>query len=118
VISEPPDTLAQTEARVVASAALTSEEALTTEGQRGINRLWERTQALIAIAVVWTTLFVVSVVIVAPLFRDDPNQVMLTASAAGLVLLSNLVGNVTGFYFSRTNHQKIGGVGSDRVSGR
>jgi hypothetical protein len=101
------------------SKAQENEEALTTEGQRGINRLWERTQSIIAVSVVEVTLIVVAVLIIAPIlnFNDDP--AVATAGATALVLLSNLVGNVTGFYFSRTNHQKIGGVGGgSRVGGR
>jgi hypothetical protein len=99
------------EANRVAAKAMTDEEALTTEGQRGINRLWERTQAIIAISVVEVTLLTVAILIISPTFDHQPDQAKLTAAVTGLVLLSNLVGNVTGFYFSRTNHTKVGGVG-------
>lgn len=117
--STPSDTTAQTTARIVAAeaaaiAAATAAKAaaeaaaLTTEGQRGINRLWERTQAIIAIVVVVVTMIVIAVLIVAPVLRgQDLNPTGVTA----LVLLSSLSTNIVTSYFTRTNHTKVGGVG-------
>jgi hypothetical protein len=75
----------------------TAQEDLTHAGQRKVNLIWEYTQAFIAISVVMVSL------------------------AAGLIavkqgrevsaFLSFVCGNVVGFYFSRTNHAAIGGVG-------
>lgn len=107
------DTPAQADARVLASQGWRDEEALTTAGQRSINRLWERTQAIIAISIVEVTLIVVAILIVSPVLRGgEVDQTTATAAVTGLVLLSNLVGNVTGSYFTRTNHSKVGGVSS------
>ena len=102
------DTTAQATARIVASKAASDEGALVSEGQRGINRLWERTQAIVAIAVVLVTLGVVAILIVVPVLRGDPDS---AASTAALVLLSALATNIITSYFTRTNHTKIGGVG-------
>lgn len=113
VTVETPETNATTTARTVASAARTDADILMTEGQRAINRLWERTQAIIAISIVEVTLIVVAVIIMAPVIKVNPDEWVVTAAVTGLVLLSNLVGNVTGSYFTRTNHSKVGGVGSD-----
>ena len=74
-----PDTAAQATARVVASKAAADEGALVSEGQRGINRLWERTQAIVAVQVVAVTLGVVATLIVVPVLRGDPDSAASTA---------------------------------------
>jgi hypothetical protein len=79
-------------------ATTTFQEDLTTAGQRHINLIWERTQALIAIVVVIFTM---------------------GAGAFGMVydkaqiptIMSVAFGTVVGFYFGRTNHAAIGGHG-------
>jgi len=78
-------------------ARTTFQEDLTTAGQRQINLIWERTQSFIAVAVVVLTM---------------------VASIVGMMynlaipnLLAVAFGTVVGFYFSRTNHAAIGGVG-------
>ncbi len=105
------DTTAQTTAKGVAAKAATDEASLVSEGQRGINRLWERTQAIVAIAVVFVTLGVVAILIVVPVVRGDTAN---AASTAALVLLSALATNIITSYFTRTNHTKVGGVGGTR----
>jgi hypothetical protein len=81
------------------SPTTTAEEDINTAGQRRINLIWEYTQAIIALLVVITTMIsgVVSV------FRPIGSQVP--------TILSVAFGTVVGFYFSRTNHQAIGGIG-------
>lgn len=76
-------------------------------GQRRINLIWEGTQALIAIAVTVTTLYVSSVLATKGL-----------ADTASFLLLSNAFFLVIGFYFGRTNHQRTGGVGGDSAGSR
>lgn len=71
-----------------------------THGQRRINLVWELTQALIALAVTLTTLYVSAALAV----KDD-------AQTAAFLLLSNAFFLVIGFYFGRTNHTRTGGVG-------
>ena len=113
-VARQPDTAPETQARTVAAKAGVDADVLTTEGQRRINLIWERTQAIIAISVTLTTLCVAAVLTIAPVFLGSAiNAALATAAVTGMVLLSNLVGVVTGFYFSRTNHSKTGGVGRD-----
>lgn len=74
---------------------------LRTAGQRRVNLIWELTQASIAILVTLATL--TSAMWMA--IRGEGN--------AAFALLGNVFFLVTGFYFGRTNHQKVGGVGVD-----
>jgi hypothetical protein len=80
------------------SPTTTVQQDLTTAGQRQINLIWERTQSAIALGVVLFTMI---------------------AGAIGMIkdmqiptIISVAFGMVTGFYFSRTNHAAIGGVGA------
>jgi len=73
-----------------------------THGQRRINLIWEVTQALVAVAVTFVTLYVSA----ALALRGDTDE-------AARLLLSNAFFLVIGFYFGRTNHQRVGGVGGD-----
>jgi len=78
-------------------ANTTFQQDLTFAGQRQINLIWERTQSGIAVCVVVVTM----IASVLAMIRD--------------VMIPNLIavafGTVIGFYFSRTNHAAIGGVG-------
>jgi len=77
----------------------TSEEDRHTLGQRRVNIIWEITQALIAVAVTGATLYVAGNLAM----RND-------GQTAAFLLLSNAFFLVIGFYFGRTNHQRVGGV--------
>lgn len=77
----------------------TAQEDLTTAGQRRVNLIWEFTQSIIAVVVVVDSVVVASVLAVRGRSNDFP------------ILLASLVMLVIGFYFSRTNHTAIGGVG-------
>lgn len=77
----------------------TAQEDLVTASQRKVNLIWEVTQAIIAIAVVLCNM-------IAALF----NVVSGKGSDVPMILSSSLF-LIIGFYFSRTNHQAIGGVG-------
>jgi len=76
-----------------------AEDALHSAGQRQINRIWEITQALIAVAVSGATLYVAATL-----------SIFNNGEMAAFLLLSNAFFLVIGFYFGRTNHQRIGGV--------
>jgi len=80
----------------------TLQEDLVTAGQRKINLIWEYTQSFIAISVVITTMIAGIVSMVYDI------QIPTVISIA--------FGMITGFYFSRTNHSAIGGVGPKPVS--
>ena len=88
----------------VASATTTSEENRKTAGQRRINIIWEVTQALIAVSVTLSTLYVAATL--------ASHQ---GADMAAFLLLSNAFFLVIGFYFGRTNHQRQGGIGGSET---
>lgn len=70
-------------------------------GQRRINLIWELTQAFIALAVVLSNMIVA--------VYDGlhlPSQ-----RAEFPVILSSSMFLIVGFYFARTNHSSIGGIG-------
>src|SRR5678815_3975246 len=77
----------------------TREEDRHSLGQRRVNLIWEVTQAIIALSVTLATLYSSSMLVL----RDKPGD-------AAFLLLSNAFFLVIGFYFGRTNHQRIGGV--------
>lgn len=81
----------------------TAQEDITTAGQRKVNLIWEYTQAFIAIVVVVATM-------VSGLKVKKDEQIP--------TILSVAFGTVVGFYFSRTNHQAIGGIGKKPTLGK
>jgi hypothetical protein len=74
------------------------QEDLTFAGQRRVNLIWEYTQATIALMVVFSTMACGIIVMI----NEQKEIPTIIGVAFGLV---------TGFYFSRTNHAAIGGVG-------
>ncbi len=82
----------------------TAQQDLTTHGQRRINLIWEVTQAGIALAVTTATLYV-----------SAKLALLQPAQTAAFLLLSNAFFLVIGFYFGRTNHTRVGGVGPHDV---
>ena len=89
-------------------ATTTFQQDLTTAGQRAINVVWETTQAKIALYVIVGTMVIDGGTILAAVATGHD----LTA-AVGLALgfVNSLATGVVSFYFSRTNHAAIGGVG-------
>ncbi len=86
----------------------TAQQDLITAGQRKINLIWEYTQAVVSVLVVSANMIV-------------GTYQGLVAYAAGTkpefpVVLSSSLFLVIGFYFSRTNHAAIGGVGPKPTS--
>lgn len=73
-------------------ATTTAAEDVTTAGQRRINLIWEITQAMIAVIVTLALIYTSIKVIDAP-------------------ELKNAFFLIIGFYFSRTNHAAVGGIG-------
>lgn len=75
------------------AATTTMQQDLVTAGQRKVNLIWETTQALIAVISVggYITLIVKHI--------DVPTT------------LDNLLFVIITFYFARTNHTRVGGVG-------
>lgn len=93
------------------SPATTEEQDRKTAGQRQINKVWEYTQAFIAVSVIGTALAVNAyVAIKGPTAPVEINQ-------SALMQLNVMAVMVTTFYFVRTNHTRSGGVGGDVVGG-
>lgn len=78
----------------------TTQENITLAGQRRINLIWEYTQAIIAILVVCANMLPPLIGMIAGKPVDTPESI------------TNTLFLVIGFYFSRTNHAAIGGVGT------
>jgi divalent metal cation (Fe/Co/Zn/Cd) transporter len=77
-------------------SSTTAEEDRHSYGQRRINLIWEITQAIIAVIVTIATLYVA-----ARLALSEQVQ------SAAFLLLSNAFFLIIGFYFSRSNHNRI-----------
>jgi hypothetical protein len=88
-----------TDSQVSLAPTTTSQEDLVTAGQRRINLIWEWTQSIISVSVVLANMIVASY-----------HGMMVTHGEYPVVLSSSLF-LIVGFYFSRTNHAAIGGVG-------
>jgi len=91
----------------------TAQEDLIHAGQRAVNILWETTQSKIALYVIIGSMVVDGLTILVSVYTGHE----LTA-AVGLALgfVNSLATGVTSFYFSRTNHSAIGGVGPKVMS--
>ncbi len=90
------------------SAGRRDEETLKTAGQRHVNLIWERTQQAIAVFVVGITTTTAAVIVLKS--GSSPES-----KSAAITFLFSMASMVIGFYFGRTNHQRIGGVGGDEV---
>lgn len=75
-----------------ATATTTREEDRKTAGQRAINRQWEFWQGFLAVIVIGGFVYT------AVRGKESP-------------ALAGLAGSIVTFYYVRTNHTKIGGVG-------
>jgi hypothetical protein len=108
------DSPAQSDARAVAATRRSVAEISRVDDQQRISGIWETTQRFIAVAVVADALFVVSVLVLTPTLlglmgrvADDAGK---TAAVGGLLFLTAVSNLVIGFYFGRTNHQRVGGA--------
>jgi hypothetical protein len=84
----------------------TREEDRHSAGQRDINRTWEYTQRLIALSVTWVSLSVAAWLAIMGATES--------VQTAALVFVFGVANLVIGFYFGRTNHQRVGGVQEGR----
>lgn len=74
------------------SPTTTKEEDRKTAGQRGVNLIWESTQAVVAITITGATIYC-------------------SVNSLESQVLSNAFTLIVALYFVRTNHTKTGGVG-------
>ena len=108
----PVDTGAETTAKTVASKADTDARVLEAAGQRGTSHMWERTQQVIALAVVGASLTAAVFLIVFGALQSGD------AEPVAFVFLASVANLVIGFYFGRTNHTRVGGIGGDSAGTR
>ncbi len=94
-------------------AAAEAETTLRTEGQRAINLIWENTQMRLALSVIWGSLAVSAALAVFGKWLGSPDLQL-----ASIVFIFGVANLVTGFYFGRTNHTRVGGPGGDAAGGR
>ena len=93
-------------------AKTTFQQDLTQAGQRRINLIWEYTQALIAVLVVLTTMAAGLFTMYVPTVAVGAGANLVQVPTSIPTVIGVAFGMVTGFYFSRTNHAAIGGVGT------
>lgn len=91
---------------VKAPSVTTFEQDRTTAEQREISRIWETTQMKIALSVIWASLVVSGAIAVFGKYLGSTDMQL-----AAVVFLFGVANLVTGFYFGRTNHTKVGGQG-------
>ena len=91
------------------------EQSTMAAGQRKVNLIWEHTQRAIAIFSVFSAILInaTSVIVVLFIIKEiTVNQLAIISMCLQFINLT--AGIIIGFYFSRTNHQKIGGVSSNQ----
>lgn len=104
-------TVIKGEGKVLAPTTTEAQDAVS-EGQRHINLIWENTQSRIALMVVMSGIIVNSAVVLLVIFyHSEVTVTQLSLVSICLQFINLTVGIVIGFYFSRVNHQAIGGVG-------
>lgn len=94
---------------IVASPTTTQEGERVSAGQRTINLIWENTQMKLALSVIWASLIVSAVLSIGGKLLGTPD-----IQLAAVVFLFGVANLVTGFYFGRTNHTRVGGVSAER----
>jgi len=77
----------------------TIQEDMTLAGQRRVNIIWEVTQSLIAAAVVISNMTLSVYCVISGTTQKIPDT------------MTNALFLIVGFYFARTNHANIGGIG-------
>lgn len=100
--------------RVAQQKAEQSETSLRSEGQRTVSMLWETTQKDIAKVTVGGAVFLAIIIVLFGKWLGLGDDIriaafMFVAGAANLVI---------GFYYGRTNHQRVGGPGGDSAGTR
>lgn len=78
----------------------TEQDDLVTAGQRRINLIWELTQALVAVSITWSIIY------------------MRIKGLESDGTLTNAFFLIVSMYFIRTNHKLIGGVPNQKYEGR
>jgi hypothetical protein len=90
------------------SPTTTTQQDLTLSGQRRVNLIWESTQSFLSISVVLANMIVAVYDGLTPTCGLNTGR----CHTDFPVVLSSALFLIIGFYFSRTNHAAIGGIGS------
>lgn len=93
------------DAAALAAQGARDAAALQFEGQRAINLIWETTQMKVALSFTWGSLVVAACLAVFGRWLGSADLQL-----AAIVFLFGVANLVTGFYFGRTNHVRVGGV--------
>lgn len=112
-----------------AQQARQSEIALKSEGQRATSLVWESTQQKLAFMSVGGFMLAEGFVVAILTFiliqnwndlSENPTAlaVVVAVLSAALGAIASTASLVIGFYFGRTNHQRVGGVGGDSAGER
>ena len=112
-----PDVMTSPTGEYVAAPTTTAEENRVAVSQRRVNIIWEAQQAAIASSVVMVVLYV-SGRIALLIIDSTATEQQIALSVTSVMLLSNIINLVIGFYFGRTNHQRTGGVEGGKTIGR
>lgn len=96
------------DAEALQAAGVREADALRTQSQRLINLVWETTQRQVALAVIGGALMVAGSLAVFGRWLGSADLQL-----AAVVFLFGVANLVTGFYFGRTNHARVGGVGGE-----
>lgn len=90
-------------------ARTTGEQDRKTASHREINLMWETNQGRIAMTLVYAVTFVTVILSLSALLPGVDDRVLAIATSA-FMLMNSLISMVIGYYFGRTNHEKVGGV--------
>lgn len=104
----------ESSSEVRASEARQSETRKRTEGQRETSMVWETTQKGIALVVTRATILTAATAALVGKWLGLEASVQMAA----FVFLYGVANLVIGFYFGRTNHQRVGGPGGDQAGSR
>ena len=104
----------QAAASALAATRLSDETSLRSEGQRTVSMIWETTQKKIALMTVGGAVFLAAAVVLAGQWLELANDVRIAA----FMFISGAANLVIGFYYGRTNHQRVGGPGGDSAGTR
>lgn len=91
-------------AQELQATRLAEAEALAVQRKQKINLIWERTQAVLAIASIMGALLISGYIAIT---NEPDNRV------ASFLFLTNIANLVAGFYFGRTNHARPTGENKD-----
>lgn len=98
---------------VQAQTAKELEETLHSAGQRATSMEWETTQKKLALEATRTSLLVSGSLAIFGKFIGSPE-----IQLAAIVFLFSTVSGIIGFYFGKSNHSRVGGIGGDTAGTR